>query len=238
MKVENERRAPVEKPKAEFKEVLKLAPKAPPKTPERAALKVQSKLKVGSTGTPLALGHRAVLSEARAHANTVVEGRAQARAGMELKVERAQEVRSDAVSSTQNKTESKALELIARELKDDKTETVRELPVVEIKAAATIQRPVSGAAAGSDAPKETKAFGIMELVERIRVFERAGRPAMAITVGGSLNAHVEIERAGPNRVALKLIGKANIPSAAALNEIKDELAKRGISVASLSVGSR
>lgn len=237
MKVDTKRAAAApEKPKPEFKEVLKIvakpAAKMPPPLPSRLPRST-------GTSTSLAPGHSAAFSEARAHAHRVVEVRSQARLGMEQKVEKAQEVRTDGVCQHEHKTEAKVLELIARELKEDKPEPVKEVGVESKAATVThFQRPTSAAAQSGESKADSKVGGIMELVERIRVFERAGRPAMAFTVGGSLDAHVEIERAGPKLVTLKLVGKSKVPSAAKLNELRDELGRRGIKVASMSISAR
>lgn len=244
MKVDSERRAaPTEKPRTDFKESLKKveAKKTPP---DAATPGVKSALKafVKPAAGPLALGQtKTVFAEARAHANRIADVRATARVAMEAKVEKAQEVRVDGVTQKDQKTEQKVLELIGRELRDDRTDGQKEPAAMELKAAQIIhfQAPKNDAtgAAATDEAKDAKINGILELVEKIRVFERQGRPAMAMSVGGSLDAHVEIERAGPKLVSLKLVGKNKIPSTAKLNELRDELSKRGIKVASLSVSA-
>jgi hypothetical protein len=224
MKVDNERRAAAaSQPRTEFKKTLKQV--TPPPLP---------KAKLATS--PIALGHPMAFADGRAHAHKVADVLKAARVGMEAKVEKAHEVRIDGVAANENQVESKVLDLIARELKDDaqpsKVAEVKCVPAIQIDRAAN---PTPAGAQKSETPKVS---GIMELVERVRVFEKAGRPAMALSVGGSLNAEVEIERAGPKLVALKVIGKGRIPSAANLNEIRDELAKCGIKVSALSICSR
>lgn len=227
MKVESDRRVPAEKPRAEFKETLEAAKPKPPPLPVRGV-----PVPIATTGPKLAF------AEARAHANKVAEVRALARTGMDAKVEKAHEVRADGVGRTEAKVEAKALELIAKELKDERPEPAP--PAGELKPAQVIhfeRRATQHTDASPQQSREAKVDGILALVEKIRIFERQGRPAMAISVGGSLDAHVEIERAGHRLVTLKVVGKSKIPSAARLNEIRDELNRRGIKVASLSISA-
>lgn len=82
----------------------------------------------------------------------------------------------------------------------------------------------------------TKAVQTMALIERIEVFVKtAERPAIALTLNNSLGARVEIERVGPNEVALKLVGQRGPPTPDAVSRIREELRARGLKVAALSV---
>ncbi len=75
----------------------------------------------------------------------------------------------------------------------------------------------------------------MALIERIETFVRSSRPALAVTLNNSLGARVEIERLGPGRIAIKLVGQRGPPSADTVSRIREELRARGLSVAALSV---
>jgi hypothetical protein len=73
------------------------------------------------------------------------------------------------------------------------------------------------------------------LIEKIEVFVKSHRPALALTLNNSLGAQVEIERLGPSEVALKLISRRGPPSPDTLSRIREELRARGLRVAALSV---
>ena len=237
MKVDNERRKPAAEPRTDFKQTLKTTTTKPVVKPQ---LKSVPKLAAGAS-SPVALGRPLAFAEARANAHRIADGLQKARVGMDVTAFAAQGVRTESVSGNERMVEGKALELIANELKSEmKQERSEQLLGGDPKPAQVVHFARAGGAVGvaNKAESETKAAGIMELVERIRVFEKAGRPAMALTVGGSLNAEVEIERAGPKLVSLKIVGKLKSPSVSGLNEIREELLKRGIKVAALSINSR
>lgn len=81
-------------------------------------------------------------------------------------------------------------------------------------------------------PRATQAAA---LIERIDTFVKSQRPALALTLNNSLGARVEIEKLGPGRIALKLIGQRGPPSAETVTRIRDELQARGLTVGALSV---
>jgi hypothetical protein len=72
----------------------------------------------------------------------------------------------------------------------------------------------------------------MELVERIERFVRSGRPSLALTLRGQLRGRLEIERIAPGAITLRLSSR-RAPSAHALEEIRQALEARGLSVRSL-----
>ena len=82
---------------------------------------------------------------------------------------------------------------------------------------------------------ELRANQAAALIERIDTFVRSQRPALALTLNNSLGARVEIERLGPGRIALRLIGRNGPPHADTVNRIRDELTARGLKVGALSV---
>ena len=75
----------------------------------------------------------------------------------------------------------------------------------------------------------------MALIERIEVFVKSGRPALALTLNNSLGARVEIERLGHREIALKLISERGLPTPETLSTLREELKARGLKVAALSV---
>jgi hypothetical protein len=89
--------------------------------------------------------------------------------------------------------------------------------------------PAKGAEASARAEQA------VALIERIETFVRSSRPALALTLNNSLGARVEIERLGPGRVALKLIGQKGPPGADVVSRIRDELRARGLEVGALRV---
>jgi hypothetical protein len=82
---------------------------------------------------------------------------------------------------------------------------------------------------------EVKANQATALIERIDTFVRSQRPALALTLNNSLGARVELEKLGPGRIALRLIGQNGPPTADTVNRIRDELTARGLKVGALSV---
>jgi hypothetical protein len=80
-----------------------------------------------------------------------------------------------------------------------------------------------------------KATSAVELIEKIETFMQSQRPALAISLEGSLGARVEIERLGPKEVAVRVVGKNGPPSAEDIGRIRDEIRARGLKVGALSV---
>lgn len=82
---------------------------------------------------------------------------------------------------------------------------------------------------------EVRAAQAAALIERIEVFVKSQRPALALTLNNSLGARVEIEKLGPGRIALRLVGQNGPPAPATVNRIREELQARGLKVGALSV---
>jgi hypothetical protein len=89
------------------------------------------------------------------------------------------------------------------------------------------------AAGGAPTPTpEDRVERAMELVERIERFLRSGRPSLALTLRGQLPGRLEIERVAPGAIALRLSSR-RAPSGRALEELRQALEARGLSVRSL-----
>jgi hypothetical protein len=73
------------------------------------------------------------------------------------------------------------------------------------------------------------------LIERIETFVKSQRPAIAMTLNNSLGARVEIEKLGPGRIALRLVGQNGPPTPETVSRIREELRSRGLEVGALSV---
>ncbi len=98
---------------------------------------------------------------------------------------------------------------------------------------------VPGAPPPVDDPRQQhleRSAAAAALIEKIQVFVRYGqRPVLALTLHGSLGARAEIERLGPGRVAVTLVGHRGPPCPEAVSRIRDELLARGLKVAAISV---
>lgn len=178
----------------------------------------------------------AILSEHRAHATKVAEGLRSARSEMNAEAARLGEVRTEAATQTEQKVEGRVLDLIVNELSAEfgvkqHPDQQPTQPLTKAEIAAAIGGPVKEAKP-EDVPRLDN---LKALVEQIQLFVKNNRPAMAVSVGGSLNAHVEIERTGPKLVALKLVGRGALPRTQDLNAIREELAAKGIRVSVLEV---
>jgi len=100
-----------------------------------------------------------------------------------------------------------------------------------------------GASAGAANPptenrsttRPTRAPAAVELVRRIETFLKSERPALALTIGGTLNARVELERTGRQQVAVKVAGTNGPPPPGEIARIREEIAARGLKLSSLSV---
>ncbi|MEW6433099.1 MAG: hypothetical protein AB1730_16470 [Myxococcota bacterium] len=157
------------------------------------------------------------------------------RAGHHQAVARSESRSVETLASAAEKVDARVLALIVKEL----------------ESAFEGEPPHVGRAANGDgqatpfraeAPPPVKAAGpparaeqAVALIERIETFVRSSRPALALTLNNSLGARVEIERLGPGRIALKLIGRQGPPSPDAVSRIREELRARGLQVGALSV---
>lgn len=96
--------------------------------------------------------------------------------------------------------------------------------------------PVPGPAKGEPSTEPgSRAQQAVALIEKIVVFVKSHRPALALTLNNSLGAEVEIERLGPREVAVKFISHKGPPSPDTLTRIREEMRARGLHVAALSV---
>jgi hypothetical protein len=179
------------------------------------------------------------------------EGLRALRQGMHGEVQRLGEVRSLSVGQGEQQREQRAVELIARELVRELPREVPGVPApgprLEPTAAPSaagdggeaVQRVGAGGgrgAAPAAAPSaQLRAEAAVALIERIELFVRSGRPAMALSVGGSLAATVEVERTGPREVALRIQGRRGPPAPAELAQVRAALAERGLRLRSLQV---
>jgi len=119
---------------------------------------------------------------------------------------------------------------LANPLQPVSTQAELPLPTSAVAAAGGTAQPSS-----SPPTPQLKAAQAAALIERIDVFVRSQRPALALTLNNSLGARVEIERLGKGEVALRLIGQNGPPSPEAVSRIREALTSRGLKVGALSV---
>jgi len=97
-----------------------------------------------------------------------------------------------------------------------------------------------GVACGAEGGRGEPEAGIerveraLQLVERIERFVRSGRPALALTLRGALRGHLELRREAPGIISL-LLASPRPPSSSELQELRQALEARGLSVQTLAV---
>ncbi|MET0406105.1 MAG: hypothetical protein ABW123_27050, partial [Cystobacter sp.] len=226
MKIDGERNPapPRSTPERErFQELLKKAPpeplkRAPPGAPVARAPGARARGQVGARAAsgPAPLATRSTLARAE-HLGVV-------RQGMSAEIHRLREVRGEAHQSHQERTEQRLTALIARELRREASAEPGpgagpppsgrgEPSLVEpTQAPALLQGgrmeggPAAVTGARASEPVEARVQATLELIEKIEVFVRAQRPALALRLGGALDATVEVERTGARQVALRIQG--------------------------------
>jgi hypothetical protein len=165
-----------------------------------------------------------------------VEVLGQARAAMNLEVQRMQQARGEGQAQGEQRIDSRLLDLIVKELTIEFSQQPERggLPA----AAVTELRPATPGPEAGKAPDQAglRARAAVALVQRIETFVKSQRPAIALTVGGGIGARVEVERTGRNEIALKVKGTRGPPAPEDLARIRDELVARGLKLSSVSVG--
>ncbi len=148
----------------------------------------------------------------------------QVRQGMTLETHRLRDVRGEAHQTHQERVQQRVTDLISRELARElrsepvaphSTATPRgpeasTSPVEGLSAAGEVRTggPGGAGAAAVDTPNpEVRAQAALELIEKIEVFVKSQRPALAMRLGGALDATVEVERTGAREVSLRIQGR-------------------------------
>ncbi len=85
-------------------------------------------------------------------------------------------------------------------------------------------------------PTPIRALQAIALVERIELFMKEQRPALALTLNNALAATVELEKLGPGTVAVTIKGKLGPPTPEMVSRLRDELRERGLKLGALSIG--
>ena len=96
--------------------------------------------------------------------------------------------------------------------------------------------PAGRAGARAAATQNTlRAHYALRLTKQICAFVKSERPTAKMTLNNALAAKVEIERVGPNEVALTVVGHHGPPSPESVTRIREEMASRGLRIAVLAV---
>jgi len=170
----------------------------------------------------------------------------QVRQGLNVESHRLRDVRGEAHQTHQERVQQRVTDLISRELaREPRAEPVAPRPAATPPGseAPTSQPSVEALAAGEarargpggagtatvDAPNpEVRAQAALELIEKIEVFVKSQRPALAMRLGGALDATVEVERTGARAVSLRIQGRRGPLPQQDLARIRDALADRGL----------
>jgi hypothetical protein len=173
------------------------------------------------------------------------------RQGLSAEAHRLGEVRGEAHQTNQERVHQRLTALIARELAREppvEPVTSREAPTARGGEVLPVESPEtrptlsgtrleggSGAMmAGATPPGETRVQATLELIEKLEVFMRSQRPALAMRLGGALDATVEVERTGPREVVLRIQGHRGPLPREDLARIQEGLAARGLRLKALS----
>jgi hypothetical protein len=231
--------------KGRFQEALKKAhpeaAKAPPRGGQVARAPVAPAR--GATGT-LATTGLARTPPRGAYASS--EHLGQVRQGMSAEAHRLRDVRGEAHQTHQERAQQRVTELLVRELaREPRADPVappsapvsrgpeNASPTPQVEGVSATEARPGGAggpgAASVDAPTpEARAQAALELIEKIAVFVKSQRPALAMHLGGALNATVEVERTGAREVALRIQGRRGPLPQEELARIREALAARGL----------
>ncbi|HEX8700995.1 MAG TPA: hypothetical protein VF815_19270, partial [Myxococcaceae bacterium] len=87
--------------------------------------------------------------------------------------------------------------------------------------------------AGGETAPAVRAEAALELIERIEVFVKSQRPALSLSLRGTLDATVELERTGPREVAVRLQGRKGPVPVEELARLRDALEARGLRLSAL-----
>lgn len=232
-----------------FKKLLdeaRKAPRTPPGLTAKAGATSSAKAAPNAPHQPAVVAPAQTLAVARGRIEAEADRLGIARAHHASTADAASTARLANTESAEQKTSTRIVDLIVKEL-------VAEFETRPGGAASTkVGNPVQPISSLNEVPfhvgassatlaqraaqtAEVRANQAAALIERIDTFVRSQRPALALTLNNSLGARVEIEKLGPGRIALRLIGQNGPPNADTINRIRDELTARGLKVGALSV---
>jgi hypothetical protein len=170
------------------------------------------------------------------------------RQGLHAEAHRLRDVRGEAHQTHQEQIHRRVTDLLSRELAREPRaepvpphphptplapETPAPTPSIEaLSATGGMRADGPGGAAAQTPNPEARVQAALELIEKIDVFVKSQRPALAMRLGGALNATVEVERTGAREVALRIQGHRGPLPQEDLARIRDALAERGLKLRS------
>ncbi|WP_233582662.1 hypothetical protein [Corallococcus sp. CA053C] len=195
-----------------------------------------------SSGAPQVRASGSILSTARSALGSP-ETLRQARQGMHVESQRLGTVRQEAHAEGRDQATHRASELIARELERSLRSEVRPAPIQAPTpshartdspagsaplAAVTEGRGAANGAGPASSTPVAQVESTLALIEKIEVFVKSQRPALGLSLRGSLDATVEVERTGPREVALRIQGRHGPVPTEDVARLRDALEARGL----------
>jgi hypothetical protein len=173
----------------------------------------------------------------------------QVRQGLHAEAHRLHDVRGEAQLTQREQLHQRVGALIARELAREPPAQARlanPSPGAnprEVPSSSSVPEPpagVSGVSGGlresvptTGAPPpapEARVQATLELIEKLELFVKSQRPALALHLGGSWDARVEVERTGAGEVALRIQGHRGPLPPQELTRIRESLVARGLKI--------
>lgn len=249
MKVDGHHEAAPARPASDrgrFQEVLKRT------GPEAATAPIRGGQALRMPGVPSRAGTGTVATSRLARtfqkgAFASSEHLGQVRQGLNAEAHRLQDTRGEAHQTNQERVHQRMTDLIARELSREPrpepgtpvppstapgSESLAPASLMEPGAAFGEPRtagPGGARASAADAPApEARVQATLELIEKLEVFVKSQRPALAMRLGGALEATVEVERTGAREVALRIQGHRGSLPQEDMARIRDALSARGL----------
>lgn len=234
-----------------FQEALK---KAPPQAAKAPARPIPAARNTGATvrGATAAVPTAGLARTPQRAAFASAEHLGQVRQGMNAEAHRLRDVCGEAQQTSQERMHQRLTDLVARELAREpraepgsshstplspEAETPPATSPVEAPSAAEgpHRGGVEGAATRAPEPAnpEARVQATLELIEKLEVFVKSQRPALAMRLGGALDATVEVERTGEREVALRIQGRRGGLPQKELLRIREALAERGLKLSAL-----
>ena len=168
----------------------------------------------------------------------------QVRQGATAEAHRLLDARGQAHQTHQERVLHRLSELIAHELARepgvhpltarDTSAALAPAEPVQALSGSRPEGPLGTGASEEGGLAELRVQATLELIEKIDVFVKSQRPALAMRLGGALDATVEVERTGTREVALRIQGRRGPLAPGELTRIREALASRGLSLSALS----
>jgi hypothetical protein len=174
---------------------------------------------------------RSASQTASAAEKTVEAALTSARRSMLSETSRLQTARSESVAQDPEPVAGRVLELILRELDG----ALPGEPRKTVRADAVAAADGAGHARTSP-PLPSRAQAVMDLIDHIDLLVRSHRPTLVFSMNSTFAARIEVEKTGPNEVALRIQGWRGPPPPDEISRIRETLRARGLRLSSLSVG--